>query len=499
VHLLLESSSPATEIEPVLKTMTAHGEFDASAQAQAYFNTGRFAVESSNLRRAIAAFAAAGDVANRVAMADVTMAAGIEELYVTAMLGDAEGFARRVDPIRVTLKDAGLSDCDYGRGLSNLAWSSMVVEETRDSSDFSKALEILEEARPLFDVGGGCEDDKSRIDATLNMAFAHLRRGELTKAEARLRSLGSPETSQQEQWKQLIHGMVEAARGNTGDGLRTLVGVVTRAGTQENFDLAWRAIIAAADVSYERGDVEGSLNFHRAANRLISDQLWSVSANDARELFVAARGGAGRTEEAWCQFRLSRTMALRTFMQSHGASSDPGDARQERVVQAWRERRARQEASKREDWGRSGRELERAKSLREREAGELQAELDLALQGIEQNAREVGMQQLPTCDSLASIAPGELWIGLLPASEGRMIGLFASESGIKHGEFVAPSSIEKDAYPVDDEGSHEVLAAIDDELEQSQSVQILGHSSFVMLDVHAMQWRGRPLIRARPV
>jgi len=512
-HVLLQSSSTSKQLESVLEALRSHGRFDASTLAQAYFNEGRVAVDNSNLRGAIAAFAAAGEVANRVAMADVTMAAGVEELYVTAMLGDFEGFSRRVDPVRSTLKGAGLSDCDYGRSLSNLAWSSMVVEETLDDPDFSKALEILEEARPLFEVGGRCEDKKSRIDAALNAAFAHLRRGELAEAAVSLDSFDGPKTALQEQWSQLVGGMLEAKKGNTSDALRTFVALVKRAGQESQFDLAWRAIIAAADAAYEHGEVEDSLAFHRAANRLLSDQLWSVSADDARELFVASRRGAavrfverllaqGRLDEAWCEFRLSRTMALRTFMQTHApgrsADGEGGPESDSDALEAWRSKRAGLEKSRTEDWGRSARGLERAKSLRERETVQLRAELDAVLEKIERSVTDAGLRAPPTCEALAPLAPGELWIGLLPGTKGEMVALFATDSGIKYKRFASSTpTLGQPSARVEE--SEELLAAIDVELERSDSVHILGHSTFVTLDVHAMRWRGQPLIYAKPV
>lgn len=512
-HVLLQSSSSRAQLDLVLAALEHHGRFDASTLAQFHFNEGRVAVETSNHRRAISAFAAAGEIASRVAMADVTMAAGVEELYVTAMVGDFENFSRRVDPVRGRLKDAGLSDCDYGRSLSNLAWSSMVAEEARDAPDFTKTLEILADARPFFEPGGRCEDGKSRVDAALNAAFAHLRQGQLAQAQIALASFEQTTTATQAQWRQLIHGMLEAKRGETSAALNAFVDLVRRAEEQSQFDLAWRAMIAAADAAYEQGEIEDSLAFHRAANRLISDQLWSVSADDARELFVASRRGAsvrfierllaqGRSEEAWCEFRLSRTMALRTFMEAQtDATSDEvreGDDRNSRAVEAWRSRRAALEESRREDWGRSAQDLKRAKSLRARATVELRAELDEVLEKIERSVSAAGFGAAPTCEELRPIAPGELWIGLLPSATGETTLFFVDETGVEHHAFEAQPSISSDTV-LGVVGADATLASIDARIGRSESVHVLGHSSLVRLDVHALPWRHQPLIASRPV
>ncbi len=512
-HVLLQSSAPRAQLESVLAALHRHGRFDASTLAQAHFNEGRVAVESSNHRRAIAAFAAAGEVANRVAMADVTMAAGVEELYVTAMVGDFESFSRRIDRVRERLRDAGLSDCDYGRSLSNLAWSSMVVEEASDAPNFAKALEILSDARPFFEPGGRCEDSKARIDAALNAAFAHLRQGEVAQAQVALNSFEITETATQDQWRLLVRGMLEAKRGETAVALQTFVDLVKRAEEQSQFDLAWRAMIAAADAAYEQGAIDDSLAFHRAANRLISDQLWSVSADDARELFVASRRGAsvrfverllaqGRSAEAWCEFRLSRTMAVRTFMQAQpGADGDDGSGGGERgasPLEAWRSRRAALEESRREDWGRSAQELKRAKSLRARATVELRAELDEVLEKVERNVSAAGLGEAPTCEELQPIGSGELWIGLLPNTNGDTSLILVDESGMEHHTFAAAPSMSSDTL-LGLAAGERALASIDARLERSESVHVLGHSSLVRLDVHTLPWRDHPLINARPV
>ena len=508
VHAMTTLGNGRFDIEAVLDTVRARGGVDAYAAVNAEFYAGSVAMSFSNPRRAMARFKTAVEEAERVGQRSFADAARAERLYLAAMVGEREMFEASHAAVSAAIPSEGNSPCNRVSSWSNLAWARLVLEESMDTPSYDRAIEDLTRALSHFEGEERCDDVKVRVDTGLNLAYAQLRAGRTAEAEQTLRQVGPSQTDLQDQWRRLLQAWIAGRKGALDLARSQLLAIAEEAERGGSFDLAWRAAVEGADLSAGGGDLEGSLRFHAVADRILSLQVWTVAADSSRELFVGARRAvaqrhvqrliaAGRVGDAWCTYRIARTQALRTFLVERRGATDGanigGRGEAATAVAQWRRRRAEIEASRQRDWTRSSAELAVERSVRARASSSLRADLDGLLARLENPAGESGGANVNACSSLAQPRADEVWLGLMPVGAEGGLMFVATEKEVRTGAVILDSL---GSPPVSsDDWSTFVHAA----LEAASSVHVVASGRMNVVDVHAMERNGSPLLATHAV
>jgi hypothetical protein len=406
--------------------------------------------------------------------------------------------------LEVDMERAEADPCERQDWAANRGWGRLLARAA--GRDVGDPLPFLLAARAQA-ADGRCAEAHRRLNASLNLALAHLQRGEIGAATAELgaaRRLAHVATGEEQLWLGELEARREAALGHAAEADRLYRALARAARSHGASETLWWADIGQARALAASGPTarERALALLREAEDLI-DRRSSFVPWPGRARFAAQREAgsrlrielllaAGRPEEALRAARRSRARVPRQLETETRIERLRGEERQLFLALAARYREERRRCDQ------EGAEAWRASLARQAEEGAARAaRCDAAESDLE---REIGRLGAPGAgqgprdpEAFRPPAPGEVVLAYHPLDQG-WVGFAADASGVEAHRFALPSPLPDSAAL-----SGVLLAPFAGRLRAARRVRVLPYGALAAVDFHALPFAGEPLILRRAV
>lgn len=469
---------------------------DADARVRAGYFRGLVARDEGDLRGAQRLLAEAEVGAARLGLGLVERNARLMSAQLALGLGQVDRAVESLDALARDLP-ADASDCERADVATGRTWAELLSIGALTARPARVALERARPAvafakRALALYRDGCSRPADVANARVNLALAALAAGDTESvaellAEARAEAAAPVEVAA---WIAEIDARLALARGDVRGASAQAAELERRAGDAP--DAQWRARVLTGVTREAAGEDAAALAAYRQAEAGLRALGARVPINDGRASFLAQRDVGGRLlvdllvrrgalHEALAVARASRVATIAGALR--GARLDALDAerraRFEADVGAYLHERDALDADAADDWSvAADRAAERAR-LRQRRERDAQALLDRAFAELGDGAVELAAGRAPTT--------GELLVVLQPSADGGSIHvLVATDDGrvLHHAAGRSAPLRDVDA----------LLGPLVNELGSIGRVRILAVDTLDELDVHALPWRGVPLV-----
>lgn len=463
------------------------------ARAEALYDLGLVHRDAGDLRSALRRFDEAEGVARRFGM-DRQREAAAQGL-ATALLAvgryeEALGFFQSLRPV---------DPCDRASLHNNVGWALLLAREADTSPSAADPEQPLEEALALFRTT--CARPVEEANTLINLALADLQVGRAERAAERLaaarRARPTPDTRVSLWWLD-VQGRIELQRKNAGQALSLYRQLAALALASAAPEARWRAAIGRGEALERAGDLQGALAAHVEAERLLDQEVLQVPLTEGRESFLGDRDRGARAlvsllvrlarpAEAMDAARRARGRALESLRLAErlGSLDAAARGRWERALGAYRQARAALDAEAAEDWKLSARRLAEVEAARRDRERALRAVLDEAMAAVDADRAPATPPRRP--------GPGELLLLWYPGERGW------------HGFAATASEIQVRAIPAlppaDDPAAlgAALFGPFDRAIAGAERVTLLPAGALRPVDLHALPWRGAPLLESRPV
>ncbi|MCA9704495.1 MAG: CHAT domain-containing protein [Myxococcales bacterium] len=283
--------------------------------------------------------------------------------------------------------------------------------------------------------------------------------------------------------------------------VRATLAALERASTEAvSKSVRWQTWVRQGEVLEREGDLPGAQRAYERAEQLldemiplaltgISGEIAPVRRRQGTQRLVSVLLAQDRPEEALCVLRQAQSrvgLLARVFRRLDDENRSLLRSRVQRYLQAKRSHEAMVQGAN---------ELTTAeREQTRRNAARLQQDLDRS--ALEILATQAGYYSRPRCEQLSPRRPRELLMGLY-AQQQDLLVLVQDDDGTTSRILTNYADLAR----VDDAewlGSL-LLDPLDDRLERATQVRVLASTEGAAIDVHALPWRGRPLIEQIPV
>lgn len=468
---------------------------DADAMSRAWFHKAQAAAARGALTEAIADFEKAETIARRLGLVKAEAYALTDRLGKVAALHRQEQVVDGVARLLEVIDDPAMGECvSRVRLLGSLAWSLLVVQD----APTEQAMALVDRGLALLE-GPSCvradvvSERTVYASVALNGALAALAEGDEKRAESYLERMGEHEGRDIDtRWEALARGRLDVMRGAPQRALERLE---AESGEGDPL-LAWEAALVRAEAHDELGQTKRARDQFRAAEAVLDRVVASAGTLRAVDGFVSnvqasAQGlirhelALGATQAAFDAARRARARPTIAFRRLRA----PGNADPEA-------RRARAEAM--EAYARDSSVL--AEEIRSMETATTQARAASRrrqrelLEGMERHldaaAAAAGSEEAPVED-LRRPEPDALWVLAHPMGEAWVV--FASLDGTVDAHVVELG--DDPMAPL----SELFGGALDEPLDRADHVVLLPMGALTELPLHTVEWRGKPLVDAKPV
>lgn len=361
---------------------------------------------------------------------------------------------------------------------------------------------LLREVLALASTAEGPADKGDVEPARLGLAVLAIDDGQPGAALHHLDALDEAELSHDDQLEARdLRLRARISQGAKGKELRDrLAELESFAATEGLQGAQWLAAVRRGEVLERLGDREGALEAYERSedvlDRMIPLALLGVQGEvaparrrEGTERLVALLLQEGRADEALC---VSRQAQARVGQLARVFSRLDHQTRQSLRprVEEYRRLQQEHEALLRRMSTLAVRERDQA----QREAERLHHALEVEALGI-LSVRSDGRAR-PRCDELRPRAPGELLLGLYPHGDDLLV-LVQDDEGTTHRVLSDQASLVR---PDDAKWlGNLLLDPLEARLLRARQVRVLASGEAAALDVHALPWRGRPLVEQVPV
>jgi tetratricopeptide (TPR) repeat protein len=385
--------------------------------------------------------------------------------------------------------------CDEGDLLTSWAWLRLLMREAGEAAE--DPAPMLGEAQDIYDKNPSCATPKQRLDARLNLTFAHLQAKrwiEARHALEQVRPMDKWATLRQHLWWRDFEAQIAIAEKDPARALHLYQDLEKIAGRALSFEGRFRAAFGRAHAQLALGDRAAALTALAEADHLIDEQTWSIPAHEGRDTLVALREAATRLylnlllkqEKLATAFDLARRSRSRLLRQLtvRDRLAQLGDEERGRVEQAlasYQSLRNTIDQEAAEEWQLSG---SRKKFARETRA----AQLDEAREGLDLTIAALGVPGKDTQGRLAPPRPGEVILAYHPLPEG-WVGFAADERGIEFSRFkMPPQDLKEEAL------AQILLEPFRPSLERAGRVRVLAYGRLRSVDFHSLPFGAEPLL-----
>ncbi|MFP5285495.1 MAG: hypothetical protein ACLGI9_07140, partial [Thermoanaerobaculia bacterium] len=364
-------------------------------------------------------------------------------------LGRSEEALELFGRLRSLPRPENNTPCDEGTLLTNLGWSLLLARE--GGAEAEDPTPILQEAQAIFDENT-CARPDQRLNARLNLAFAHQQAARWPEARRSLQQARPLETHadlRQRLWWHDLEGRGAIAEGRPEHALvlyDELEEMAERALSPEG---RFRAFLGRARARIALGRPEEALAALAEADRSIDEQSWQIPVHEGRDTFVAQREEATRLylelllaeerrEQAFALARRARSRLLQQLaVRDRLARLTPEEQRKwDGALSAYLTLRAEIDQQAAQEWHLPQDQRKRARESRASQLARAQEDLDRAVAGL--GAPEGSEER-----RLSPPGPGEVILAYHPLPRG-WVGFAAHEGGVEVNRFELPVPLPAD-------------------------------------------------------
>lgn len=480
---------------------------DPRGRALTPYFRGLIASESGDLRAALRLFREAAERQERLGLAH-------ERFNVLGQWADTLALLGRHDEALVLLREAqatlppGTSACQKAALLNDLGWLALRAAESPSRGAAAPAADPIGPiAQAIALHRQHCEDPAALANYLTNLALAELARGRPHDARARLdearRASPSP-GPRVELWWPRLEGQIALAEGKPGAALEWFEQVEELGARLLLYEARFAGTLGRAQALDALGRVEPARAAYAEAEQRLDDWSRLVPLGEGRDTFLARneqsarlrvdfllrQPGAGMAEKAAAAARRSRSRLLRALGWVDRVGSLPAEerARWEASLEAYRREREALDAATASDWRLSKSQLAPTLAERARKQEQLRAMLEQALSGPGGRPGAATGPARPRAP-----AEGELLLVVHPVKDG-WAGFAIEPRGVRARRLGA---LDPDAPAP--QLATALLGPFDEEIARARRLRFAAYGALDRLDVHALPWRGRPLLAHAPL
>lgn len=399
-----------------------------------------------------------------------------------------------VEALRRDSEDAigSMDPCTRATRYNNFGWARLRRRE-RGRSTSDPRPDLLA-ALLVFTAEPRCRSAHRADNVRINLAFDALQAGDWSGARIWLQQTDARRLGPDEQlWAALLGLRAALALKDMKAAERSVRALESLAASRAEPEYAWHAAVSRGELTELGGDLDEALRSYRRAESLREALGLSLAAGLSLERAATDwERGARRMVElqlrtgdvpgALCTARLARGRPLRAIvrqarLQAAGPEVLAALRREQMDLQQ------RLAADMRLDAQRTG--SERRAAEQERRLWPMRLLTMIATAG-EGAAAE-------SCESLRAPAPGELLLTYYPLSDDRFLAFAAGADGIHTAEVMLPAAADPRLR------SAALLGPFDREIAAANDLRVVASGALLAVDLHALPWRGRPLLARRVV
>jgi cellulose synthase operon protein C len=413
---------------------------------------------------------------------------------------------------QASAQQLALTLASVGRTVEALAWQTRAERNTGGASpaDACGAARMclnrvwISDAAVepcAFEQARACADPFTRRNLVLTEARLALRARDLGRAS---RLLAGPERETAASGagvathleRLALQGELALLRRRPGLALRHYDRLALMARAGAHVDAEREALIGRGQALEALDRAEDAIASYRAADALVRTALASVPLGEGRISFagrhdlavrhlVAALVRVGRTHEAVRVARLARRRALRAaLLPLSYVDDDPGQRHElEQALGLWWDIRQRLDDEAADDWKRPRRELDRAIQRRAALLDQARVALDEAVRLLERRAARY------ESTALRDPPPGESLLVFFPGPHG-LLGFAVSSREVAAADLGPPPGAAASPAAV----AGQLLSPFARFVDDARTIRVLSYGAADILDVHALPWRGKPLL-----
>lgn len=460
---------------------------DPESAAALPVHRARLALETGDLRSALLAL---DEAEPRLARLGAALRLSVARQARAEALQALGRHAEAVALLRTMLSEAPASPCATPSLKNDLAWALM--RQAGDGPPPAEADALFAGAETAFRAD--CPRPADAASVSVNRALLALRNADAARArtalEAARAALPRPD-ARLALWSTEIEARLTLLSGDALGAAAQFERLRALGEATVSAEARWRGALGRARALSKAGRRADAGAAFAEAEALLSDQALEIPLAEGRETFFAEREGGtrdfveflvgeGRPAEAMAVVRRARARflaALRRADRLPGLSA-ADRARWEQAIADHQRARAALDAETAEDWTLAAPQLSAARARRAEREKALRAALDAAFAVL---AGPAGRGSTDAHDRPPSPpAAGEVVLTWFPATEGLLA--FAATPGSTR------------VLRLPDARPEGLLAPFEAELSAAKRVRVLPHGPVRGLDVHALPFRGAPLI-----
>lgn len=482
-----------------LQDIYEDNDLDAGLRARSDYNRALQAIADGNLGRALDLLETSARWARELDLVRDELGAASQRLWILALLGRDAEQRETIDRIMELIEQRRTTNtCLDVAVLNNVGWSLLVA---RARNGVGQDVErFLERTLSEFSPTGRCDGTRTQqshsslVNAHLNYAIHALLVRDFELLRRRLAWFSDQETgTAYAAWVRYLQGELSL---HDGAALHAIELVPTLSTIEDDPLLAWQSAVLRGRANEALGRRAEALAAYLAAEKILDLTSQSLPVDQGREgLSVGLHAGAsraiglllveGRTRDAIEAARRSRGRALQPI------------GRAARLATLTKERRA-EWASAQSRYQQIARQLHERLQAAWRLPLDERAALESSLERMRSELRDAHGDMSAVLASAPVDAPraahppaGVMLLLFHPKSDGWFAFAVLDEDA---------RSIELPTFdPSDADLGRVFLDPFDDLLESAKEVRLLTMGESVSVAFHRLQWRGRPLLEARPL
>lgn len=490
-----------SEAREALEVAERHAESYPDGRARLPYYRAILARRVGDLRGALEGLREAEERAWRLGLKELANHARHQIALAYESIGRYGDAVAILSELRRRARDANA--CDASALATAEGWGALLAAD--DAAARAEAVPAgdllgpLEEALALIDRG--CRDAHRRANALLNLALAHLQRGEVETARRELRdsrAAAGAAGGALALWWMEVEARIELAAGRPRGALALFEEEARLAQGALAADMEWRAEIGRARALVALGQRPSALAAFQRASALLERQSLAIPLGEGRGVFLGERERSasahidlllemGRAPDAMDEARRSRRRMLGSI---HRLSPEQIDAAAragwDEAVGRYRRQRDAIEREAALDWAAPKDRFEALLAARREREEKAKADLDRAL-----GARSLSGGRASA--GLKRPGPSEAFLCWHPLERGWAVFAATSE-GVEAHRIPAPRT--SDAR---EELAALLLRPVRAAIEGAQRVVLMPHRTLEDLDLHALPFNGAPLVARRAV
>jgi tetratricopeptide (TPR) repeat protein len=491
------------EAREVLDALEPRLDGAGDAWAQACHYRGIVAFEAGDLREALSWLRSSEARARALGLETDRRASALSLALSLQRLGRTEEAIERLRALRAELPSEATA-CERAVLHNNLAWASLAAAEGV-SGDARR--EALREVVGGFEVAlrsyrDGCNRASQVRNVLVNLAYARQRAGDPVAARDALsqaREAGAEREPRTRPWLSIVEANLALDEGRAQEALPMYRGGLEQAHDALQEAAAWHARLGEGRALEATGRSDDALGAYRSAEAMLDAQVRWIPLVEGLDTFLASREEGARAlvdlllrvnrpEEALQAARAARVRALWSlrWVQQLGALEPARRKTWDLAIATYHRDRAALEEQIAKDWELSGASLAGARASRRAKQRALRERLERTLALLHSDATS------PIAPPPLHLGPGEMLWMAHPTNSG-WVGFAMDAEGLDVRQISTSSSASSE------ETADALLSPFEAKLERAQRIRVLAYGPFRHVDMHALPWRGAPLVASKSV